>query len=292
MPLRNPPVPTFRAAPPVRTRVNQLGPLADLTGHWLGHGFNLIARPGFDVENDIFLQLSPTDEEIRFEPIGGVVPNRGFKESDIQIFGLHYLQRINDHSTGGALHLEPGLWLYVEQNDETQKPTVVRSASIPHGTAVLGEGSEIPPVDGGPIIQPANTVPFQIGAATPAPGTPNPFPEYDLSTPNQFRTNPTPAGVTQALVTDPNSLLTNDIAGQKITRTIVLDVASSAPAALDIPFLGPNAAVAGFNAIFWIETVEGEDGEYLQLQYTQTVLLNFNGLTWPHVSAATLLKVS
>jgi len=26
-----------------------------------------------------------------------------------------------------------------------------------------------------------------------------------------------------------------------------------------------------------------------QIQYSQTVLLNFNGLTWPHVSVATLV---
>jgi hypothetical protein len=29
----------------------------------------------------------------------------------------------------------------------------------------------------------------------------------------------------------------------------------------------------------------------LQLQYTQRVLLNFNGLSWPHVSVATLQAV-
>jgi hypothetical protein len=28
---------------------------------------------------------------------------------------------------------------------------------------------------------------------------------------------------------------------------------------------------------------------YTQIQYTQTVLLDFNGLTWPHVSVATLV---
>jgi hypothetical protein len=28
---------------------------------------------------------------------------------------------------------------------------------------------------------------------------------------------------------------------------------------------------------------------YVQIQYTQTVLLNFNGLSWPHVSVATLV---
>ena len=28
---------------------------------------------------------------------------------------------------------------------------------------------------------------------------------------------------------------------------------------------------------------------YIQIQYSQTVFLNFNGLTWPHVSVATLI---
>lgn len=31
------------------------------------------------------------------------------------------------------------------------------------------------------------------------------------------------------------------------------------------------------------------DVTYTQIQYTQTVFLNFNGLTWPHVSVATLV---
>ena len=29
--------------------------------------------------------------------------------------------------------------------------------------------------------------------------------------------------------------------------------------------------------------------KFTQIQYTQTVLLNFNGLTWPHVSVNTLV---
>ena len=55
---------------------------------------------------------------------------------------------------------------------------------------------------------------------------------------------------------------------------------------------GPNASPAAMSAIFWIETVKPKGGgpEFLQLQYTQTVLLNFNGLSWPHVSVATLRK--
>ena len=31
---------------------------------------------------------------------------------------------------------------------------------------------------------------------------------------------------------------------------------------------------------------------YTQIQYTQTVLLNFNGLTWPHVSVNTLVPAA
>jgi hypothetical protein len=49
------------------------------------------------------------------------------------------------------------------------------------------------------------------------------------------------------------------------------------------------------DATFWIEEIAGggrgdDKGGRLQLQYTQLVLLNFNGLSWPHVSVATLVK--
>ena len=56
---------------------------------------------------------------------------------------------------------------------------------------------------------------------------------------------------------------------------------------------GANANAAKMTAIFWIEHVAaGAHGPaFLQLQYTQTVLLNFNGLSWPHVSVATLRKL-
>jgi hypothetical protein len=43
-------------------------------------------------------------------------------------------------------------------------------------------------------------------------------------------------------------------------------------------------------ATFWIEEVEAADGKrFLQLQYIQRVLLNFNGLSWPHISLATMV---
>lgn len=55
---------------------------------------------------------------------------------------------------------------------------------------------------------------------------------------------------------------------------------------------GGNAKAAEVDATFWIETVAGAHGQpdTLQLQYTQLVQLDFNGLRWPHVTVATLHK--
>ena len=50
---------------------------------------------------------------------------------------------------------------------------------------------------------------------------------------------------------------------------------------------GPNAVSVEVSATFWIETVKGSPN-FLQLQYSQLVLLNFNGLSWPHITVATL----
>ena len=296
-------IPSLRVAAPAETFLQQLGPLKELPGTWRGHGFNMIARPDHEGGNDIFLELNPTDEELHFSSIGGPIPNRGSVQDDIEIFGLHYLQQISDHSSGGAIHLEPGVWLNVpETTDPAEPATVVRMATIPHGTAVLIQGTSFD-VPGPPKIGPANTVPFGIGQPVPPPGTPNGFPEYNLKNPNDFLTSPIPAEVTQAIVTDPNSLLVDDIAAQTITETTVLSISTAAGTATNafggaevIPFLGPNADVAQVSAIFWIEKVQYpapyDEHLFLQLQYTQTVLLNFAGLSWPHVSVATLRKVT
>ena len=53
---------------------------------------------------------------------------------------------------------------------------------------------------------------------------------------------------------------------------------------------GPNAVTARAGSTFWLETLQGDTAPS-QLQYSQLVLLNFNGLSWPHVTVATLKKV-
>lgn len=152
------------------------------------------------------------------------------------------------------------------------------------------------------------------------------------------RTSPPPPGVIQTVVNDPITLLQNVItqqkqAGHSFSGT-VLNIATQAeitfftqpnsqPGAATIPVpvpngaggienilfllggnpagsLGPNAQTALVYATFWIEKVtHPTDPTFMQLQYAQMVVLNFEILKalpksvllgWPHVSVATLRK--
>ena len=201
---------------------------------------------------------------------------------------MHYLQQISDATTHGALHIEPGIWLSIPETEQPKvPPSVARLACIPHGDAMNAQGSAIE-IDGPPQIGPANTTPFPIGG--PVPPT-NGFPEYNLSQPNNFRTNPLPPAITQEIVNNPNAMLTKELAGKHITKTQVLEVSTAGGGGVEnIPFIVANANAVSVSATFWIETVMVGFIPILQLQYTQTVLLDFLGLSWPHVSVATLIK--
>lgn len=278
-----------------------LGPLQDLPGTWTGQGFNMIWRPNSTPGQDHFLELNLTEEILEIEEIKGPIPNRGLLQPDISMFGVTYLQQIKDANNKAGLHIEPGIWASVPQTENpAEAPTVVRMASIPHGTIILAQGLAID-VAGPPQIQSVDITPFVIGTAKKIP-----FPESNLATPSNFRSPPADiAGITQAMVDNPNSVLTAAIAGQTIKSTVVLDI-SSDPTTPVVggglantaflqggPAAGPNAQAALVTAIFWIETVQGRGGpDLLQLQYTQTVLLNFNGLSWPHVTVGTLKKTA
>lgn len=280
---------------------NPLGPLADLPGRWTGTGFNAIWRPHFGGQ-DRFLELNTTVDVIEFTEIPGDIPNRGLLQPDIVMRGLTYLQQVSDAPTKSGLHVEPGVWAVVPQTSNPSEPrSVVRMGSIPHGTTILAQGIAIPDVPT-PIIQSTDLIPFPIGKPglkTSFPVAEQTFPELNLAKPSEFRL--LDLGVTQAMVIDPNSVLKAALVGETVLRTTVLDISSLPKPILgggtaNTAFLqggagGPNAVAAEVDAIFWIEHVKGKDGiEFLQLQYTQTVILNFNGLSWPHVSVGTLRK--
>jgi len=282
------------------------------------------------VSSDHFLEINLTSENLKFDFIGAPIPNRGLAQEDITLFGLHYLQQVSDSFTHGALHLEPGIWVNIPATTQPNAPVpagqnnVARFATIPHGNALVAEGQAFK-VAGGPLIEPANVTPFPIGG-----GAPIAFAEFDLSARNSFRSPLPPASVIplaklQAIVNDPNTLLLDAIKTQTILNSTVIRIATGATipvtntAAVTFPNAGggvenigflnstnfsppppvaphdlPNALAADVFAIFWIEEVEHPRGgaTFFQLQYTQTVYLNFAGLTWPHVSVATLVKSS
>ncbi len=167
----------------MQTALN-LGPLASLPGSWKGKGFSVMWRPqNFDAEINVpagdapikrYLMLNKTSESFDFHVIPGQVPNRGLQQGqsghvqdDIFLYGLHYLQRVSDDDkpgfldAGQALHIEPGLFMYVPANDNslvegysTTDPTIVRMGSIPHGVNVLMQGTapSATPVPGPPVI--------------------------------------------------------------------------------------------------------------------------------------------
>jgi len=184
-PVRHPGVytpPRFQQGP--LTTALQLGPLAFLAGSWRGPGFNAIWRPDNNQppENSAihrFLELNLTNDGFDFHIIPGVVPNRGFNnQPDLDLYGLHYLQRVSDadpapsptvnppgysQTAGQALHIEPGLFMNVPASQQpvpgnsiVNEPTIVRMGSIPHGVTVLMQGPNpgTTPTPGKPNIPP------------------------------------------------------------------------------------------------------------------------------------------
>lgn len=274
-----------------------LGPLASLAGKWSGSGFNVIWRPNHTPPGqDRFLELNVTSEQLELTAIPGSIPNRGFHQPDINMFGLTYLQQISDANLKAGLHVEPGLWVVIPKTtDPSVPPTVARLASIPHGTTILLQGTGAG-ANAGPNIPNIGIKPFPLGQ----PSQTFDFPEQTLSQPTSFRSPAAGlAGVTQAMVDNPNTVLHSAIAGQHITSTTTLHVASGdAPVpgggTANTAFLkggpdGANADAVSVTATFWIETLQGQTAP-TQLQYSQTVLLNFNGISWPHITVGTLHK--
>jgi hypothetical protein len=276
---------------------NPLGPLAGLAGKWSGTGFNVIWRPFHEpASQDRFLEFNVTSEQLEFDPISGVIPNRGLLQGDIAMSGLTYLQQISDANLKAGLHIEPGLWVTIPRtSDPAVPPTVARLASIPHGTTIVAQGTASTQASG-PDIPDIGITPFSIGQ----PSAVHSFPEQTLATKSNFRTSGDGLkGITQAMVNNPNSVLKTALAKQHVTSVTTLRVAtgdSPVPGGgtANTAFLkggpqGPNAVAASATATFWLETLAGQS-EPTQLQYSQTVLLNFNTLSWPHVTVGTLTK--
>jgi hypothetical protein len=298
------------AAPP-----DLLGPLrgfvgADPSGKgasrtWRGRGFNMIWRPNHKQSGPkpYFLQLMFIDEVLSFTEILGAIANRGLLQDDIAMGGVSYMQQITDAFDGSGQHVEPGVWLNVPATkNPAVAPSVVRMASVPHGTTVNLQGE--PVEQSQPQFPVLSCSPHPIGA----PANQFDFPEEDLSRPSLSRTplEQVP-GLDQMHLDNPALFLSDALNGQRVLGATLLDVASAAdnPALVgggvdNVAFLtgvgspptgGSNALTSFVEAGFWIERVKGANGpDFDQLQYYQRVQLDFMGLSFPHITVATLTE--
>ncbi len=314
-----PPIPEAKAAAASAFSDSPYGPLAQLPGHWAGTGFNMIWRPFHDPtgHTDHFLELNLTNETIDFALIEGPIPNRGLLQPDIAMYGVTYLQQISDAtlSTPGnivGLHAEPGIWATVPAtSDPVEPPTVVRMASIPHGTTILAQGLATEQQGVPDFAEPGNDYPRAFAPH----GSSTPFlpSGADLSAPAANRTpDKDLKNITQAMLDKPvETVLRSVLQEQTILSTITLAVSTSPgdKAHPTVPAGGGGVANTAFlqgnpgrsnaetmevDSTFWIETVQGKDGapDFLQLQYRQTVYLQFESFFWPHVTVATLRRQS
>ncbi len=283
-----------------------LGPLKELIGQWKGPGFNIVELPNRNLINPdapvtekFTVVVNETSETIQFDNIGGEILNRGNAQNDIAFFGLHYLQQVNDVNLPigkQGIHLETGLFLHVPATTEPASgATIARLGSIPHGDSLLAQGTFFT-VPGGPQIDDEDTTPLIVhedGSVTP---------DDSQAYINVIFNTKLPAGIPAGAAKNPNLVLKEAIKGQNILKTtvIILDT-KSAGGIVNIPFVNTNAKAVDFSAIFWLEEVEDKiNGNFLQLQYTQKLFLDFEvfnakgsvpqklNIKWPHVSVATL----
>jgi hypothetical protein len=338
--------------PPRPHHAPSLGPLSAFTGTFHGHGFNQIFRPDLGsptklpkhVRSDNLLELNLVSQTLSFSRPIGSVPNRGEVTPDIFLNGVGYLLTVSDITNPAkpiGIHFEPGVWMHVPATKgPAEGTTLVRMASIPHGTTICAQGT-FRTFSGPPSIPPVSI--------TPNSGR---FPSQTASDPHtaripqdltKFIKN---GSITQDILDDPNTVLRNATAHQKILSTTALGVATNVGSPLfgggtdNIAFLlgnenvtEPNAQIPQMASFFWIETVQSKitvpawtPGQpplairaestagpapvflvtpptavtqprqlkvtSLQIQYSQKVILNFNGILWPHVSVATLIPDS
>jgi hypothetical protein len=270
-------LPLTRLGRPAQASTDELGPLANLVGAWIGsQGFEVIAVPG---EPDFTLIARPYIEVVTFEPIGAPVPDRG-KPNDLFLTGLMYTMRICDRETNEPLHLEAGMWFYMEG----QELEIARSSTIPHGDCLLALGNATT-IDGPPTIPETSSVPPVTGPDT-LPGYTD---AYMVPSANGIEPDAPYKALQQA----------NE--GLNIVQTVELSASTAnSGGILNIPFVDQNANASEFACTYWIETVQDQEtgNQVMQLQYTQQTNINFlpqfgnpdELIMWPHVNVNTLRK--
>lgn len=286
---------TNRGAP----RPQDLGPLEQLVGVWIGRGtgWNMIALPfnnapappaGFRFR----VLMNQYDEELQFTFVDDDVPNRGLSRPDNPDFDqfvvtLDYQQKIaqvaaEDRPASGLagaaglpIHHEPGLWLY-EKNRRSKDDQigrdgvteveldVARLASIPHGNSVLALGkSEVH--KGMPTIPPVSGLPsgqFEDVSTPDYDFKSDPYLEpYKHYIDSPFMGNVNFPGFPGFSPADMNAILRFANQGVKIvqTTTLTVDTTRKRAGISNVPFSVREAEPVSMKSTFWIQELAEKD---------------------------------
>lgn len=265
-------------------------------------GLNVIAIPGLgsngpsfeliqqDYTETIDMQNGPQNSPTA----GGTAPNHGLPTApgpdSLQTVGaITYNLFVNDAaSPHGQLHFENGMWLNLPVPDPASPtpvtPEIARLFSVPHGNSGMTKGAVPIVVKGGPTFQEITILPSTV--ALPPDSTAHRVPADQLTD----SMGNTPYVGLAPDVLNPNLKLSEAITSTGITikQTTVLTVSTGFPTTdvLNTPFTEANVKPHHFSCIYCIE--ELSNGQ-VWLQYSQTILLEFNGLFWPHVDVNTVI---
>lgn len=136
-------VPRFRCA--------DLGPLRQLLGEWKGFSgisVNRVPTAASDPDNGtLYVEYTET---MKFEPIAGLVLNRGFKDADHvgqeevveqKIYGMAYVQQLKG-VFGQGVHAESGQWLF-NSAPGVSNWSIAKVSAIPHGAGLVAYGASV-----------------------------------------------------------------------------------------------------------------------------------------------------
>jgi len=272
--------------------------LHDLSGDWAGTGFTVIAVPSFtDTTNGFDLKLFHTHETLTFSPIHENIRNAA-ADSEIFLSALTYLQRITDFNTKVEVHIEPGMWFYQPPNHDFSE-ILWRAGNIPHGNSFLVGSVEYSETKKAPVFENISSIPFDQGHPENRPTGTNYTAGYENPKLPISMVGIYPGAGEHNVVMSPVEFLKQDLAQQTVLSTKMLKISStlSQGGILNIPFLKQEASADQIEATFYIEKVQEGDEIFYQLQYVQTVTIDFPVLgsqiiSWPHISVATLRKLA
>ncbi|HEX6352894.1 heme-binding protein [Actinophytocola sp.] len=237
-------------------------------------------------------------------------PNRGGGYQQIP-FVLFYDQQIRlaeGPDIGAIVHEENGAWLHLTTGKQQVGPylypptnpvfepghpipqsperTMCKQISVPHGVSVLALGS-FEECTGEPKIPVAPSV-----LPTPDDIDTSPYGAV-LNTPDNYQ-NPRPELTQQINLPLQNAIEDLAAAGHAVSNYIYCRVESTnGGTVVNIPFEQRKAALAGYNAEYWLLSFDGGQN-YDILAYTQRILLDIvvgeNRYTFPHPTSNVLTR--